>query len=85
MHACHSAASCCATRAPVRRYTFRAARDVLAHDGHMRFPLLSPAALADLTRAAVGLLVDVAAAAAIFPVRVVSLLDQSKLVVNRVK
>jgi len=50
----------------------------------MRIPLVSPAALADLTRAAIGQVVETAAAAATIPVRVLGVLGQTELLVSRI-
>ncbi|GIF17872.1 hypothetical protein BJ973_009164 [Actinoplanes tereljensis] len=50
----------------------------------MPFPFLSPAALADLTRATIGQALEIAAAAATLPVRVLSALGQAELLVSRI-
>jgi len=50
----------------------------------MRFPLVSPAAIAELARSAVGQVVETAAFAATVPVRVIGLLGQTELLVSRV-
>src|SRR5882724_12635004 len=49
----------------------------------MAFPL-SPAAIADLTRTAIGQVIETAAAAATVPLRVMTLLSQAELLVNRI-
>jgi hypothetical protein len=55
----------------------------VAHDGVMAFPL-SPAALADFARSTIGQMLETAAAAATVPVRVMGLLGQAELLVNRI-
>jgi hypothetical protein len=50
----------------------------------MRIPLVSPAALADLARTAIGQVVETAAAAATIPVRVLGVLGQTELLVTRI-
>ncbi len=50
----------------------------------MAFPLFSPTIAADLVRAAVGQVLETAAAAATFPVRVLALLGQTELLVSRI-
>ncbi|GAA0555549.1 hypothetical protein GCM10010172_42890 [Paractinoplanes ferrugineus] len=50
----------------------------------MRFPLVSPATLAELARTTVGQVVETAAAAATIPFRVLSALGQAELLVSRI-
>jgi len=51
---------------------------------NMAFPLPTPAVIADLTRAAIGQALETAAAAATVPVRMMTLLGQTELLINRV-
>ena len=50
----------------------------------MRLKLVSPAALADLARATIGQVVETAAAAVTIPMRAVSVLGQTELLVSRI-
>ena len=55
----------------------------MAHNGFMAVPLFSPSALVELSRYAIGQVVETAAAVATIPVRVLSLVGQAELIVSK--
>ncbi len=57
---------------------------MVAHNGGMALPQFSPSALVELSRYAVGQVVETAAAVATIPVRVLSLVGQAELIATRI-